>query len=237
MISAASAMRASQAKLDTIGNNIANVNTNGFKGRDVTFGSVLANQFRNLPDGPDEGNRLTPKLLDIGYGTQESATRYDFTPKTPQQTQLDTDFSIDGDGFCHVLHQGTNGPEERLTRMGAFGIHPNSNGDGILTTAQGDEVLDKAGQPITIPAGYKLQVGSDGKLTFLNKGNPNDTIQGPQLGLYRVLNHQQLAAVGADQYSTPAANVQVVGADVSVKQGFLESSNVDLAKEMTKVGS
>jgi flagellar basal-body rod protein FlgG len=235
MISSASAMRASQARLDTIGNNIANINTNGFKSRDVTFGSVLANQFRNLPDGPDEGNRLTPKLLDVGYGSQVSATRYDFTPGTPQQTQVDTDFYIDGDGFFRVLHQGTDGPEEHYTRMGAFEIHPDANGEGILTTAQGDEVLDTQGQAITIPAGYKLQMGSTGKLTFINKANPSDTIQGPQLGLYRVLNHQQLNEAGANQYTTQPANVQAAGADVSVKQGFLEASNVDLTKEMTSL--
>jgi flagellar basal-body rod protein FlgG len=235
MISSASAMRAAQARLDTIGNNMANVNTNGFKGREVTFGSVLANQFRNLPEGPQEGNRMTPNLLDVGYGSMVASTRYDFTPGTPQETQQDTDMYINGDGFFRVLHQGTQGTEVHYTRMGAFATRPDAsgNGDTILTTAQGDTVLDNQGQAITIPSGYKLQLGSHGGITFINKGNPNDTIQGPQLGLYRVLNHQQLAAVGADQYSTPAANVQAAGADVTVKQGFLEASNVDLAKEMT----
>lgn len=234
MINAVSGMRSAQVKMDSIGNNVANVNTHGYKSQDVSFGSILAEQHKVNPEAPSREGRLTPVHLRVGMGVLANLHRPNMQQGAPIQTDLETDLFIQGNAFFQV--EGENG-ELRLTRMGAF--QPMANGDGrmVLGTADGRRVLDRNDQPIELLEGYQFKVDDRGFVSFVNSANPNDRIdQGIQLRLVSVPNRQALIPVGENAYTLPNGMellpVEDAG-DVLVKAGFLEGSNVDLAKEMS----
>jgi flagellar basal-body rod protein FlgG len=230
MVSALNAMRSTQMRIDTIGNNIANVNTHGFKGEDVSFGSVLAEAFKDIPKDP-VGTRLTPAELHVGNGSVANLGRLDFSIGAPEETGIPSDLYIDGNAFFQVL--GSNN-EVRYTRMGSFATNLNAQGQVLLTTANGDPVLSTQGSPIVIPNGYTMQVGGNGDIQFVNKNNKKDVQQGPQIALYTIPNRQSLNAAGDGEYTVPPNALQpALTQNANIKQGFLEQSNVDLQKEMS----
>ncbi|RXT04359.1 flagellar hook-basal body protein [Ammoniphilus sp. CFH 90114] len=234
MINAVSGMRSAQLKMDSIGNNVANTNTHGYKAQEVSFGSVLAQQYKVTPEEPSKEGRLTPLHLRVGMGALANLHRYNMHPGAPVQTDVETDLYIQGRAFFQV--QGENG-EPHLTRLGAF--QPMNNGDGrmVLGTADGRRVLDANQETIEIPDGYRVQVNERGIINYVEISNPNNQIEaGIQLSLVTVPNRQALVQVGENLYATPeGVEVEQVGntGEVLVKQGFLEGSNVDLAKEMS----
>ncbi|WP_134702595.1 flagellar hook-basal body protein [Ammoniphilus sp. YIM 78166] len=236
MINAVSGMRSAQIKMDSIGNNVANTNTHGYKGQEISFGSILADQHRATPEAPSKTGRMTPLHLRVGMGAVANLHRYDMQAGAMIQTDVETDLYLQGNAFFQV--QGDQG-ETRLTRMGSF--QPINHGDGrmVLGTTDGRRVLDSNEEIIEIPVGYKLSVDSSGKISFISSADPTNVIDsGKQLSLVKVPNRQALIPLGEHVYGVPPGvePVQVgENGEVLVKQGFLEGSNVDLAKEMASL--
>ncbi len=187
--------------LDNIANNLANSSTSGFRGRDTTFGSVLAGAEHPL------GSQLN--VVTNSYGLLGDS-HLDMKPGSLQQTGNELDLGIDGPGFLTV--QTTNGTA--YTRSGSLQVSTK----GQLVTATGDPVLGVNGV-INLPSGSPITISSDGTISA----------QGAIAGKLKLVEFKPTAdpqAMGASYYTAPAD--QVVDSPMSnVRQGMLESSNVN----------
>ena len=185
--------------LDLAANNLANVNTNGYKAQLPTFQSVLANASSAVSSNP-----IAQAVNDYGV---LGDSRTNLTQGSFERTGSDFDFALQGDGWF-VLQSG----KERLyTRNGNFHVDRN----GHLATADGNAVLGTQG-PITIPSG-KLFVSGDGTIS----------VDGALAGQLRVVQFSPgttLSPAGSSYFSAPAASEQ--SSKAQVMQGSLENSNV-----------
>ncbi len=135
LFSAVSGLRTHQTKMDVIGNNVANVNTPGFKTSSVTFQEVFSQTIRGagLPSGQSMDQRGGTNPIQVGLGVDIAAFLTNHTPGNLQPTGRITDVALEGAGFFVVRDGGLNA----YTRVGAFDI----DGDGILVDAEGRKVL------------------------------------------------------------------------------------------------
>ena len=205
---AASGMLAAQIRQDVIANNLANATNPGFKGEvlsQVAFGDMLLS------------NTLTgEKIGPLSTGTLVTDIKPNLTSNGFRWTQNTLDLAIGGNGFFAV--QTPNGV--RYTRNGAF----TTDAQGFLTTAQGDRVLGKNGQPLNLSGGEKVSIARNGDVHVGNR----------LVGTVGVIALQpnSLRKEG-DNYLTgtvdPTAKVGMVA------QGALESSNVNTVKEMVSL--
>jgi flagellar hook protein FlgE len=143
MFSGVSGLRAHQAKMDTIGNNIANVNTVGFKGNSVTFQEVFSQTIKGA--GSPQGGRGGTNPQQIGLGVNVSALDINMGKGSTQRTDNPTDLMIDGSGFF-VVTNDPNYQNKYYTRAGNF----STDRDGYLVTPGGFKVLGADFQPIQI---------------------------------------------------------------------------------------
>lgn len=143
MFSGVSGLRAHQAKMDVIGNNIANVNTVGYKGQTVTFQEVFSQTIRGA-GSPDTSGRGGTNPQSIGLGVNVAAMDVIHTQGSTQRTDNPTDLMIDGNGFFVVSNDG--GQNRYYTRAGNFSVDVNGN----LVTPGGLKVLGLDGSPIVI---------------------------------------------------------------------------------------
>lgn len=143
MFSGVSGLRAHQAKMDTIGNNIANVNTVGFKGNSVTFQEVFSQTIKGA--GSPQGGRGGTNPQQIGLGVNVSALDINMGKGSTQRTDNPTDLMIDGNGFF-VVTNDPNYQNKYYTRAGNF----STDRDGFLVTPGGFKVLGADFQPIQI---------------------------------------------------------------------------------------
>lgn len=239
LYSGISGMKGFQVKLDVIGNNIANVNTAGFKADRVTFTDIL-NQKIGGVSLPEEGEQGGRNPQQIGLGSSISAIDTLHTPGSTQTTYVPTDLAIEGDGYFAVSPNG-DGENIYLTRAGNF----NRDASGNLVTAQGYLVLGVGGEPINIPQetiAYDIAV--DGSVIATSADGASEIIA--QIGLVKVQNPAGLEKFGGSMYKmTLNANVdgelEVVEAKSleygtgSILSGRLEMSNVDLTTELTEM--
>ncbi|MCT8140136.1 flagellar hook-basal body protein [Anaerobacillus sp. CMMVII] len=244
MITASVTMGQLQKKLDTISNNVANVNTTGYKRRDVQFQDLLFQQLNNQVVGTQETGRNTPLGIRIGSGARVSQTNVRMEQGALMQTGRALDLAISEQGaFFEVLPTEAGG-ERRFSRDGAFYLTPNAtnNDELFLVTGDGDYVMSSTGGRITIPANYKsILVTDNGRIdVFLH----DDTqLNVGQLQLVKITKPQLLQNNGDNFFSFP--NLDDLGltfADVfgivgngGIIQGTLESSNVDLGKELSEL--
>jgi flagellar basal-body rod protein FlgG len=247
MITAANTMNQLQQQLDVISNNIANINTNGYKKREANFGELLVQQFNNLPR--EQANRLTPDGVRRGVGAKLAETSIVLKQGTVVDTGRSLDVALTKEGqFFRVLVQTENGEEAiRYTRAGAFYLSPSANNQNqlMLVTSEGYPVLDSRNEPILIHDGFKdIQISATGAV---NVTAPNgEVMQTFDLGVTTILRPQLLQSLGENLYGLPNLNelnvneadvaVNMVGnlrQAISVRQGALEQSNVDLTTEMT----
>lgn len=242
------ALHTYQRKLDTSAHNIANVNTVGFKKRDTTFSENLANQLQNQTNREKEIGRLTPDGLRVGYGVHLGQTALDLNQGGAQETGNPFDLMIEGKGFFRVSNASG---EIRYTRDGSFKITP-SFYDGYynLANAQGDLLLDEAGDPIELEQGYEAKILENGEIRLINKEDPSDFQTADwRIGVVDIGNPQLLRQLGENQYVLRedvlaqgdtmdrwirSMDLTAKGAS-KLRQGFLEASNVDLGKEMSEV--
>ena len=135
LYTAATGMRAEQTNVDTIANNLSNVNTTGFKGQRTEFKSLL---YQTIQTRSTSGNGAAkPVGAQVGLGTRVAATTSTYTQGSLTETDRPTDFAIQGDGFFAV--RGTDG-QTYYTRNGAFEWSQYGNGQTILADAQGNPV-------------------------------------------------------------------------------------------------
>ncbi|MGG4216706.1 flagellar hook-basal body protein [Paenibacillus jamilae] len=240
MIGAMVSMASVQQRLDLIADNIANVNTVGYKSKQGSFEDVLAN-VQQQPSTYLQNGRAMPLGYNLGYGVKTTAVMKNMEQGPLKETGLPTDLAIQGNALFEVQGNG----QKAWTRDGSFHFvpDPNDNETMMLTTAEGYSVLDNNDVPVTAPAGSKVAITSDGELLIRANGTGAPTagqriklmdVQRPE-GLQQRDDNLFVLANGVTEADVFGA-AGVAGAvpkDVSVRSGYLEESNVDLAGEMT----
>ncbi|RVT61568.1 flagellar hook-basal body protein [Niallia taxi] len=250
MLIATNTMTQLQKQMDTISNNIANVDTNGYKKKNAAFTDLLVQQVNNQKDTTQEVNRQTPNGIRQGNGAKVAQTQTVMTQGTLKTTnrQLDTAFTSEGQLYRVLVQNGQNS-EVQYTRDGAFYLTPVSNTENMLVTKQGNAVLDENNNPIMLNKDVnEYSLSKTG--TLLAKLNNGQT-QNVNLGVTAVNYPQFLEKKGDNLFGLPAnldelnmTRDQVLtdldGAlrgEVAVSQYVLEQSNVDLSKEMVNLMS
>ncbi len=222
-------LEAQQTNMDVISNNLANVSTNGFKRSRAVFEDLLYQTMRQ-PGAQSSEQTTIPSGLQLGTGVRPVATERVHSQGSLQQTNNSKDVAIDGSGFIQVLMpDGTTG----YTRDGSFQIDQN----GQLVTSSGYQI-----QPaITVPQDAQtITIGKDGIVSVTIAGQ-TDPQQVGQLTLATFINDSGLESVGENLYretqasgapneSTPGLN----GAG-SLIQGYVETSNVNVAEELVNM--
>jgi len=232
-------MIAQQTNVDVIANNLANVNTTGYKTKVNEFKSLLYQNLQTRTTSSDGSPK--PSSAQVGLGVRNASVDAIFKQGAPQATESDTAFAIDGDGFFAV--RGADG-ERKYTRNGNF-VWARSGGNRVeLTNSDGLPVLSENGQPIRLPADYiasKVTVTADGTICYPDANNNPQPI-GFKIGLFQFNNPSGLDKEGDSLYtvtdaSGPALN-EATNVNVSpskVLQGYLEMSNVQVVDEMVNL--
>ncbi len=207
-----------ERQIDIISNNVANINTTGFKANKSVFAEYLTS-------GAHEDN-FSGSDRRVSF-VQDRSAYHDFAPGPAEQTKNPLDTAIDGKAFFAVQTAGG----ERYTRDGSFQI----NQQGQLVTTGGDVVLGTGG-PITFqPNDRDINIARDGTLT-VREGTTTqtDSVRG-KLRLVSFDAPQKLQNEGRNTYSAPAGANPVVDTASSVNQGFVEKSNVNSVAEMSRM--
>jgi flagellar hook protein FlgE len=252
MYSGISGMKNFQTKLDVIGNNIANVNTFGFKKGRVTFQDIVSQQISGASAASGNKGGINPKQ--VGLGSQISSIDTIDTQGSLQTTARPLDLSISGDGFFMVQEGITN----FFTRAGNMyldneGTLVNSNGlklQGKQADATNDTITADVGE-IKIPTdAQSFSIGSDGKVSFIN--NSGELKLAGQIMIAKFPNPGGLQKVGDNLYQetnnsgyvdpdnnnefeSPQLNNPGEFGSGSIVSGTLEMSNVDLSEEFTEM--
>ena len=223
---AGTGMVAQQLNLDTISNNLANVNTTGFKAQTAEFQDLIYQTYR-LSGASAGANASQPVSMQVGLGTMFSSTATDFSNGPLQSTNNPLNLAITGEGFFKV--QLPNG-SEAYTRDGSFTTDQNGN----LVTGDGYTVSPN----ITIPAGAtQVTIAQNGTVSCLKPGQ-NQPQQLGQIKLYMFSNPGGLTRLGQNLYAPGGASGDATETDPGdngagqIQSGFLEGSNVQIVSEM-----
>lgn len=245
--SAASGMKAQQTSLDTISNNLSNVNTTGYKRDTVEFKSLLYQTLQSRSTNNAGENKPIP--AQVGLGTRVSSTTTEFDQGNLQSTGISTQFAVEGNGFFKVRNE--NG-QINYTRDGSFVLQPTTGGT-MLCTSEGYPVLDQNNNTIILPAGYtadKLKVDTEGNIFVTNTdgkdvaltGRVNGRTYNKKIGLVQFSNPSGLESVGGNRYITTVASGNALEESTNnrltkskVHQNYLEMSNVQVADEMVNM--
>lgn len=232
---AASGMKAQQTSMDNLSNNLANINTTGYKKNRIEFQSLLYQTIQNKTVDT-EGNPK-PVGAQVGLGVKVAAITTEFTQGELTASEGDFDFGIQGKGFFMIqMPDGSTG----YTRNGNFIMAIDT--DGLtLTTSNGYAVLDINGQPIKFSADTdtsKLLFDNYGNI-FLKDARGNAQRTGIRIGAAQFNNPSGLTKIGDNyfQVSPASGEARIEGLDdalsVSViKNGYLEASEVKAVDEM-----
>lgn len=227
MYSAATGMEAQQLNLNTIANNLANVNTPGFKRSTIEFQDLLYQKPRSA-GSENGGGDLVPTGIEVGNGSRVASTTKVFTQGQLTNTGERLDLAIQGDGFFEVQRpDGT----VAYTRDGAFKL----NAGGQVVTTDGRPVLSGFQN---VPAGTTaISISENGEVTYQTP-NGNQTFR---LTLARFANPAGLQSLGgnllAESGASGTAETGQPGEQGfgSVMQGYRESSNVNIVEEMVNL--
>lgn len=233
MYAGISGMKNFQTKLDVIGNNIANVNTSGFKKGRATFQDMMS-QTTSGAQGAI-GNRGGTNPVQVGTGSQLGTIDNIHTQGFRQTSESPLDLMLEGDGmFVLDMGDGTNG----YTRAGNFSLDTNGNivnSDGYKLVGVGGAELDE------IPGNASsLSIQTDGTVTYVLNGEPESA---GQIGLAMFSNPGGLEKAGNNLfletnnagYPGNIVAPESENAGTSIVSGALEMSNVDLADEFTEM--
>ena len=237
--SGATGMIAQQTNVDTIANNLANVNTTGYKAERAEFKSLLYQTLQTKTTTANGDQK--PISAQVGLGVRNSSITSVFTEGSFLASDSASAFAIDGDGFFAVRDGSGN---IQYTRNGNFTWAIGNNGLN-LTTSEGYQVLNSAGQPISVPATYttsNLTISGQGELCYPDASN-NAKGLGIFIGLYQFQNPAGLEKTSSSLYSATAArggaiNEYTTNLNIkksSIVQGYLEGSNVQVADEMVNL--
>lgn len=237
--SAATGMNAQQTNVDTIANNLANVNSAGYKAQNAQFKSLL---YQTLQTKTTTANGdPKPTTSQVGLGVRTSSINNIFTQGSLLDSESDTAFAIAGDGFFAV--RGNDG-QTYYTRNGDFTWSIGTNGGMTLTNQDGLPVLNTEGRPIALDRSYianRLSVSQDGEVCYPDDRNNPQPI-GITIGLYQFNNAGGLERVGDTLFAATAASGAPLNEATNenvqpskVIQGYLEGSNVSVADEMVNL--
>lgn len=220
-----------QFNIDTVANNLANVNTSGFKKNRADFEDLLYQTIRTAGT-PATEITVIPVGVQVGHGVKVAATQKIFLQGSLQNTGNVSDMAIEGEGFFRILqYDGTYA----YTRDGAFKI----DSEGQLVTSNGFRVLPE----LILPEDFireSLTVSQDGRVTVRIAGN-DEPVQAGQIELYRFVNPAGLQAIGQNLFmQTSASGEAIAGQPGYDGQGkiihrFLEMSNVQPVEEMVNM--
>jgi len=205
-----------ERQLDVVANNVANVNTAGFKADHTLFEEYLS------PGAHEDNFKSGDRRLSY---VQDRGTFRDFSQGATDQTKNPLDVAIDGGGFLVVQTAGG----ERYTRDGGLQL----NGQGQLVTAGGNPVLGSSGPISFQPGDHDVNVTPDGTITVVEGNNRVDSVRG-KLRLVSFADAQKLLKEGANLYAAGEGAAQP-DTTSTVKQGFIEKSNVNAVVEMSRM--
>ena len=231
---AATGLSALQTKMDTIANNLANVNTTAFKAQRANFEDLLY-QDMVQPGVENANGDQRPVGIQVGLGVRVANIDRDFTQGSAIETGQELDVMIDGPGFFAVDIFEEEGDGIGYTRAGTF--FRNADGDIVLGNSQGP-LLEPA---INIPEDARaIQIQADGIVLALLDGQ-TDLVEVGQIEISTFVNPKGLRAIGENVFvETEASGPPIVaipgeaGAG-TIKQGFLEGSNVNAVRELVEL--
>ncbi|MET3939617.1 flagellar basal-body rod protein FlgG [Paenibacillus sp. PvP094] len=243
MISAKVSMTAIQQRLDVISDNIANVNTAGYKSKQAAFEDVLT-RVQQQPDKYKLDGRSTPMGYNLGFGARLTSVTKDMSQGTLNETGSPTDLAIEGNAMFAVEANG----QKMWTRQGAFHFvpdptpNPNPNAPQmmVLVNGEGYFALDRQGNRITAPNNSKVAFDEKGNL-LIRRGNEANATIGAQLQLVDIERPEGLVQYADNLFGLDAglteddvfgANAATRDAVATIRAGYLEQSNVDLTQEM-----
>lgn len=235
---AATGMIAQQTNIDTIANNLANVNTHGYKTQVNEFKTLLYQTLQTKTTTANGARK--PTSAQVGLGTRNSAITSVFKEGNLIASESETSFAIDGKGFFAV--RGADG-NTYYTRNGNLKFTLATNGN-MLATSDGLPVLDTNGQPIILNATYilsRVTVTKDGELCYPDANN-NPQPLGRRIGVFQFSNPNGLDRLEDSLYGQTAASGQPINEATnpnversSIIQGYLEGSNVQVVDEMVNM--
>lgn len=228
--SAASGMRAQQINIDTISNNLANVNTTGFKKQRVEFKDLLYEKIRLSNFAEGEGR---PVNLEVGHGVMAGASFRNFGQGTLQRTDGDYDLAIAGDEFFEVVDEKG---KLLYTKDGAFKVSTEGGVASLVTTdgkfLQGDGGRIELGENVK-----EVDIDKYGNITVKRADDTTEVID--RIKLRKFSNPAGLNGMGENLYAQTDASGEAIEPDDAVrgeiKQGFLEGSNVAVVEEMVNL--
>ena len=236
--SAATGMQAQQTAVDTIANNISNINTTGFKTSQNEFKSLLYQELQSKTTSAN--GEPKPINSQVGLGVRSSSITTVFTQGAFLESTNNFAFAISGEGFFAI--KGEDGGTY-YTRNGNFQLAIGSNGLA-LTTTDGEPVLDTNGKPIVFDKNMtaaNITVTADGEVCYPDASN-NPKSLGIRIGLYQFNNPTGLEKLDSSRYAVTAASGNAMNEATATNitksklaQGYLEGSNVQLADEMVNL--
>ncbi len=226
---AASGMQAQTSNIDVISNNLANVNTAGFKRSRADFQDLLYDTLRP-PGTSSGGGSQVPTGIQIGHGTRTVSTQKIFMQGDFQNTQNELDLAIEGQGFFQIIQ--ANG-DLAYTRAGNFKI----DSEGRMVSPDGLLLEPEISIPIDALA---VSIGSEGTVSVLQAGQSAPSEIGT-IELARFVNPAGLQSIGRNMFIPTGASGDATtgtpGEDGfgTLAQGFLEMSNVSVVDEMVNM--
>jgi flagellar basal-body rod protein FlgG len=221
-------MEAQQMNLDVIANNLANVNTAGFKKSNIQFQEMMYDTEK-APGANTTDSSTSPTGVQVGYGSKPVATERNFSQGNLQQTGNTYDVAIQGTGFYKItLPDGTNA----YTRDGQFAV----NADGQLVTNQGYLVT---GAGTIDPKAQNVSIGSDGTISATVN---NATVKISPITISTFPNPEGLNSLGDNLYTETLASGTAIDGQTpgtnglgTLAQGYVETSNVQVVEEMVNM--
>lgn len=236
---AATGMIAQQTNVDTIANNLANVNTVGYKTEVNEFRSLLYQNIQTKTTKEDGTQK--PVGAQVGLGVRNSSITSIFEQGSLLSSESDSAFAIDGKGFFSVRGEDGN---TYYTRNGNFQWTLGVNGTNLLATTDGLPVLDSNGNAIELSQDYvtsKITVTSDGEICYPDESNNAQSL-GITIGVFQFSNPAGLEKQGDSLYEETAASGKPLNEATntsltrsSLVQGYLEGSNVQIVDEMVNM--
>ena len=224
---AATGMKAQQINQDVIANNLANINTVGFKKSRADFQDLMYQIYKKTGAETSEGNQL-PIGMEIGMGVKPVATQKMFSQGDYQQTDNDLDWAIEGDGFFQIDH----GDRTVYTRAGSFKIDKN----GYVCNSDGLKLIPE----VSIPS-ETVHFTLDSGGTWTATDSMGSTLSSGRIELVKFPNPAGLTSVGKSLYDKTEGSGDATtgnpGEDGlgTISQRFLEMSNVSAVEEMIKM--
>lgn len=242
MISAMVSMSGIQKRLDLVSENIANMDNVGYKRKEASFEDTLTRVKQQTSEMQLTG-RATPSGFNYGLGSKMSAIATNFSQGSIKETGNDTDLAVEGNALF-VVEIADNVNTFAYTRAGDFHIQPNPEDpqSAYLVTSQGNYVLNSDGDRIVVPAGSKLQIDAEG---FIMARSGTEVVSAGRIQLMTPIRPDALEQVDGNLFvltngaieGDVLVDTQSIPQDqrASIRQGAIESSNVNLTDEMAEL--